>query len=54
MGNPEHPEGFVRLRAGDLTIYVARDIWEQLKPGQSKLLLGVAGYGRFWLHLTGR
>ena len=52
MGAPDHPEEFVRLQAEDLTIYVARDIWGQIKPGQSKLLLGVSGYGRFWLHLA--
>jgi hypothetical protein len=54
MGAPDHPDEFVRLQAEDLTIYLARDIWEQIKPGQSKLLLGVSGYGRFWLHLAPR
>jgi len=54
MGAPEHPEDFVCLQAEDLTIHLAKEIWEQLKPGQSKLLLGVSGYGRFWLHLPGR
>jgi len=51
MGAPDHPEDFVRLQAEDLTIYLARDIYERLRPGQSKLLLGVSGYGRFWLGL---
>jgi hypothetical protein len=54
MGAPDQPDDFVRLQAGDLTIYLARDIWEQLKPGQSKLLVAVSGYGRFWLHLFPR
>ena len=54
MGAPGQPDDFVRLQAGDLTIYLARDIWAQLKPRQSKLLLGVSGYGRFWLHLATR
>jgi hypothetical protein len=52
MGAPDHPDEFVCLRANDLTIYLARDIWDQLKPGQSKLLMGVSGYGRFWMHLA--
>jgi hypothetical protein len=54
MGAPDQREDFVRLQADDLIIYLAGDIWEQLKPGQSKLLLGVPGYGRFWLHLPAR
>ena len=52
MGAPEQPDNYVRLQAGDLTIYLAKDIWSQIKPGQSKLLVGVSGYGRFWLHLV--
>lgn len=51
MGEPENPEKFMRLAAGDLTIYVAQDIWASLKPKQSQLLVAVSGYGRFWLHL---
>ncbi len=54
MGAPDQPDDFVRLQAEDLTIYLARDIWEQIKPGQTKLLLGVFGYGRFWLYLATR
>lgn len=53
MGAPDQPDNFVRLRAGDLTIYLAKDILGQMKLGQSKLLVGVSGYGRFWLHLPG-
>jgi hypothetical protein len=51
---PDNTQDFVRLWAEDLTIYVARDIWEQIKPGQSRLLLSVAGNRRFWLHLAPR
>jgi hypothetical protein len=51
MGAPDNPDDSVRLEAGDLAIYVARDIWDGLKPGQSKLLVAVGSYGRFWLHL---
>jgi len=51
MGEPDHPEQFVRLQADDLLVYVSRDIWGKLKPRQSKLLVAVAGYGRFWLYL---
>jgi hypothetical protein len=54
MGAPDQPDDFVRLQAEDLTIYLARDIWEQIKPGQSELLVGVSSYGRFWLHLTNK
>lgn len=52
MGAPDHADDFVRLHAEGLTIYVAKDIWKQIKPGQSQLLVGVSGYGRFWLHLS--
>jgi hypothetical protein len=51
MGEPDSLEGFIHLRADDLSIYVAQEIWDELKPGQSKLLLAVSGYGRFWLYL---
>jgi hypothetical protein len=51
MGEPDNHKEFVQLVAGDLGIYVSREIWDALKPGQSKLIVAVAGYGRFWLHL---
>jgi len=31
---------------------VSREIWDSLKPQQSKLLVAVLGYGRFWLYLV--
>jgi hypothetical protein len=52
MGAPDHPDDFVRLRADDVTIYVSSQVWNSLKPGQSKLLVGISGYGRFWLHFV--
>jgi hypothetical protein len=51
MGTPYDPGQFVRLQADDLLIYVSNDIWDKLKPRQSKLLVAVAGYGRYWLYL---
>lgn len=51
MGEPDDPQGYIRLQADDLRIYVSQEVWEKRKPGQSKLLVAVAGYGRFWLHL---
>jgi hypothetical protein len=51
MGEPDDREQFVLLQADDLEIYVSRDIWDSMKPKQSRLLVGVAGYGRFWLYL---
>jgi hypothetical protein len=51
MGAPDDLQQFVLLQADDLRIYVSRDIWDRLKPKQSKLLVAVAGYGRFWLYL---
>ncbi|MGQ9494073.1 MAG: hypothetical protein ACUVR2_09960 [Anaerolineae bacterium] len=51
MGIPERPEDFVRLAADDLAIYLSKDIWDNLKPRQSKLLVAVSGYGRFWIYL---
>jgi hypothetical protein len=52
MGEPDNPKEFVQLSAGELGIYVSREIWDAIKPGQSKLLIAVPGYGRFWLHLV--
>ncbi|MBC7233517.1 MAG: hypothetical protein H5T68_09805 [Chloroflexi bacterium] len=51
MGEPERPEDFVRLEADDLAIYLSKGIWENLKPRQTKLLVAVSGYGRFWIYL---
>jgi hypothetical protein len=51
MGEPDNPKEFVQLFAGDLAIYVSREIWGAMTPAQSKLLVAVPGYGRFWLHL---
>lgn len=53
MAVPENPEDFVRLQAKDVSIYVSLEVWKALKPKQSKFLVGVAGYGRFWVHLEG-
>jgi hypothetical protein len=52
MGAPENPREYVRLDAHDLAIYVSREIWDSLKPGQSKLLVAVSSFGRFWVHLV--
>ena len=39
------------LEVDDLVIHLSREIWDSLTPGQSKLLVAVPGYGRFWLYL---
>jgi len=52
MGAPENPEQYVRLDAHDLAIYVSRELWDGLRPGQSKLLVAVSSFGRFWVHLV--
>ncbi len=51
MGVPDRSDDFVRLQADDLTVFVAQEIWGKLKPQQSKLLVSLQGYGRFWVHL---
>ena len=51
MGEPDDSQQHVRLQVDDLLIYVSQEVWDRCKPGQSKLLVAVAGYGRFWLHL---
>jgi len=51
MGAPDHPNEFLRLESEDLTIYLARDIWNSLQPEQVRFLVAVCGYGRFWLEL---
>jgi len=52
MGAPDQPEDFVPLEVDDLVIYLSREIWDSLKPDQSRLLVAVSGYGRFWLYLS--
>jgi len=51
MGKPENPDSFIRLTADDLTIYVAKEILGSLESGQSKLLVALSGYGRYWIYL---
>jgi len=51
MAEPDNPKDFLCLQASDLTIFVSTEIWDSMKPRQSKLLVAVAGYGRFWLYL---
>jgi len=51
MGEPDSLEGFIHLQADDLSIYLSQGIWDELKPAQSKLLVAVSSYGRFWLYL---
>jgi hypothetical protein len=41
----------VVLEADDLTLYLASDIWQGVKPGQQKLLVALSGFGRFWVYL---
>ena len=50
MGEPDNPNDFIQLDVDDLTVYVSKEIWDALKPGQSKWLVAVPGYGRFWLY----
>ncbi len=51
VGKPDDAGDYVTLQADELTLYVARDILGGLKPDEAKLLVGVSGYGRYWLHL---
>ena len=51
MGAPDVPDDYVRLKADDLAVFVAKEIWGKLTPRQSKLLVALQGYGRFWVHL---
>jgi len=37
MGTPDDPEGFVQFEVGDLTVYVARELLEKLKPGADRM-----------------
>ena len=52
MGKPGDPTAFVQLKAGDLVVYVSKEVWDGMQPGQSKLLVAVSGFGRFWIHVT--
>lgn len=49
MGAPDDPERFVRFEAGDLTVYVARALLENLEPEAKQMPFYIDGYGRFWL-----
>ena len=52
MGAPENPEEYVRFEAGDLTVYVARDVLGRLESGAAKQRFYFDGYGGFWLVLA--
>ena len=51
MAEPDDPAVYVRLAVDDLVLFVSPEIWDGVEPGQSRLLVAVSGYGRFWLHL---
>jgi hypothetical protein len=53
MGAPDHPNEFVRVVAEDLTLFLSRDVLSSLKPRQTRFLVAVGGYGRFWIELVG-
>ena len=46
---PENLDGFVKFAAGDLTVYVARDVLEKLGPDAQQMPFYIDCYGRFWL-----
>lgn len=47
---PEEPEQYVRFEAGDITVYVSRDLLKtKVKPGAVEMPFYIDGYGRFWL-----
>jgi hypothetical protein len=39
----------VRLQDGDIEIYLARGIWDNLEPEPERLLVAVQNWGRFWM-----
>ena len=51
MGAPDHP-GFVCFEAGDLTVYVSRELLETVNLGSEQMPFYIDGYGRFWLEFT--
>lgn len=52
MGTPDVPERFVCFEAGELTIYVAQELMQELKPEAERIAFYIDGYGRFWLVFT--
>lgn len=61
MGVPESADEFVRLEIKGVTIYVARQLLEELEVGARQMPFYIDGYGRFqlaftepWIGLDGR
>ena len=46
---PDSPDEFVAFQAGDLTVYLAREILDKLEPGADGQRFYLDGYGGFWL-----
>jgi hypothetical protein len=51
MGKPESIESYGLVQCGDLEIYIAPDIWQEINEQTEKILIAIEGYGRFWLYL---
>ncbi len=55
MGEPENPRDFVPVVVGEWgrrygTVYVARQIWERLRPGSQEFTFYIQDRGRFRLY----
>lgn len=53
MGKPEDVEDFERFEAGDITIYISRELLERQEPGTGWVPFYIDGYGKFRLQLRG-
>ncbi len=53
MGKPEDVRDFVRFDAGEITIYISRELLERQEPGTQRVPFYIDGYGKFWLRLRG-
>lgn len=49
MGEPDDVAQFRRFQAEDLTIFIARALFDRLEPGAMQMPFYISGYGRFWL-----
>lgn len=49
-GEPEDREAYVDFSAGDVTVYLAREIWKQALEDGGRLSVLMPGYGKasFW------
>jgi len=53
MEKPEYPENFIQFSAEDLTIYIEKNAWEDVKDDK-EITFKVHNYGEFVINFAGQ